>query len=63
MISSETQAALKGAVTRNEVMVLLIATGAPVQHVGDDYRVRTDFLFWLMDALGLSDQAIFYEED
>lgn len=61
-LSPETQAALRDAVTRNEVMVLLIAAGAPVRRVGDDYRVRADFLFWLSDALGLSDQAIFLED-
>ena len=41
----------------------MIAAGAPVKRVGDDYRVRADFLFWLSDALGLTDAVIFGEED
>lgn len=61
-LSPTVQAALQAAVTRNEVMVLLIAAGAPVKLVGDNYRVRADFLFWLSEALGLSDAVIFGEE-
>lgn len=62
-LSPETRSALEAAVTRNEVMVLLIAAGAPVKRIGDDYRVRADFLFWLVEALGLSDVVIFDDEE
>ncbi len=62
-LSPETQAALRDAVTREQVLALLLEAGAPVYLSDGAYRVRADILIWLTAALGLSDQVILCEEE
>lgn len=64
-LSPETQAALREAVTREQILELLLEAGAPIKRVGDDYAIRSDYLHWLTSALGfeLSDVIIFEEGD